>query len=56
MVGEKQAEDTRKQILRAQSANLAAGRPHGKLLYGYRIIRDDRGKSRAANPTRNDPC
>ena len=37
VVGEKQAEDTRKQILRAESANLAAGRPHGKLLYGYRM-------------------
>ncbi|SFU07189.1 Site-specific DNA recombinase [Geodermatophilus amargosae] len=33
---------TRKRVLRAVRANADKGRPHGKLLYGYRRIYDDR--------------
>lgn len=51
LVAEKQAEDTRKQILRAHAANLAAGKPHGKLVYGYRIVRHPgTGKSAGREP------
>lgn len=51
LVAEKQAEDTRKQIMRAHAANLEAGRPHGKLSYGYRIVRNPgTGKSAGREP------
>jgi site-specific DNA recombinase len=35
---------TRKRVLRAVRANAEAGRPHGKLLYGYTREYDERGK------------
>nr|WP_046286030.1 recombinase family protein [Mycobacterium sp. UM_NZ2] len=51
LVAEKEAEQARDRIMRAHRANLAAGRPHGKLAYGYRIIRDpDTGKSVGREP------
>lgn len=40
LIAEREAEDTRKRIVRAHRANLAAGKPHGRVPYGYRIVRD----------------
>lgn len=37
------SEETRDRVLRDVRANAAKGKPHGKLLYGYRRIYDDRG-------------
>ncbi|CAN5222182.1 recombinase family protein [soil metagenome] len=46
LIAEREAEDIRKRIFRAHRANLAAGKPHGRVPYGYRIIRDpDTGKA-----------
>lgn len=43
---EYEVEKTRKRVMRDMRATTAAGRPHGKLAYGYRIIRDHKtGKS-----------
>lgn len=43
---EYEVEKTRKRVMRDMRATAAAGRPHGKLAYGYRIVRDHRtGKS-----------
>lgn len=39
---EYESEITRKRVLRDVRDSAAAGRPHGKLAYGYRIIRDER--------------
>jgi hypothetical protein len=39
---EYEVEITRKRVLRDVRDSAAAGRPHGKLAYGYRIIRDER--------------
>ena len=39
---EKEVERTRKRVRRDLAANAEAGRPHGKLAYGYRIVRDER--------------
>lgn len=51
LVSEKAAEDTRDRIMRAHRANLAAGKPHGKVSYGYRIVRDPQtGKSVGREP------
>lgn len=51
LLAEKEAEQTRTRILRAHRANLAEGKPHGRVPYGYRIIRDpDTGK-----PVRREP-
>lgn len=36
LIAEREAEQTRERVLRAVRANAEAGRPHGKLLYGYR--------------------
>lgn len=38
-----ESEKTRERIMRHVRDNAAKGRPHGKLLYGYRRIYDDRG-------------
>lgn len=38
-----ESEKTRERILRSVRAKAASGKPHGKLLYGYRRIYDDRG-------------
>jgi site-specific DNA recombinase len=40
LLSEKEAEQTRERVLRGVRANAAAGRPHGRLPYGYRIIRN----------------
>ncbi|VFA94730.1 Recombinase [Nocardia farcinica] len=39
---ELEVEKTRKRVLRDMRANAEAGRPHGKVAYGYRIVRDPR--------------
>lgn len=46
----KAAGKTRKRTLRALSANLDKLKPHGRLSPGYRIIRDNRGKSLGREP------
>ncbi|MGB3708924.1 recombinase family protein [Gordonia sp. (in: high G+C Gram-positive bacteria)] len=40
LLAEKEVEQTRDRVLRAVRARAAAGRPHGKPPYGYRIARD----------------
>ena len=55
LLAEKEAEQTRVRILRAHRANLAEGKPHGRVPYGYRIVRDpDTGKAigRVPDPVR----
>lgn len=55
LMQEKSAEETRDRSRRAQRANLAAGRPHGRPPYGYKIVRDpETGKpvSREPDPAR----
>lgn len=39
---EYEVERTRRRVMRDLRANAQAGRPHGKLAYGYRIVRDER--------------
>jgi site-specific DNA recombinase len=36
LIAERESDQTRKRVLRAVRANAAKGRPHGRLLYGYR--------------------
>ncbi|MFI7191407.1 recombinase family protein [Nocardia nova] len=43
--GAKQAGKTRKRVLRAMAANVEGGKPHGKRAPGYRIVRDESGRS-----------
>jgi DNA invertase Pin-like site-specific DNA recombinase len=51
LLAEKEAEQARTRIMRAHRANLAAGRPHGRLPYGYRVVRDERtGKAIGREP------
>ncbi|WP_032389258.1 recombinase family protein [Rhodococcoides fascians] len=46
LLSEKEAELTRERVLRGVRANATAGKPHGKLPFGYRIVRDpDTGES-----------
>jgi site-specific DNA recombinase len=40
VLGERESNQTRKRILRAVRSNAAAGRPHGRILYGYRRVYD----------------
>lgn len=40
LLAEREAEDTRTRVLRAVRANAAAGRPHGRRLFGYRRTYD----------------
>lgn len=49
-VAEREADDIRKRILRAQRASRAAGKPAGRLLYGYKVIRDDAGRAIRREP------
>ncbi len=42
LLAEAEAEKTRDRVLRAHRANAAAGRPHGKIPYGYRAEFDDK--------------
>lgn len=45
LIAEREAEDIRKRIVRHHRANLADGKPHGRVAYGYKIVRDpDTGK------------
>lgn len=39
-----ESEKTRERVMRAVGKNAIAGRPHGKLLFGYRRVYDARGK------------
>ena len=41
LLGERESDMTKKRVLRAVAANAAAGRPHGRLTYGYRRIYDE---------------
>lgn len=55
LLAEKEAEQTRVRIVRAHRANLAEGKPHGRVPYGYRIVRDpETGKAigRTLDPAR----
>lgn len=55
LLAEKEAEQTRVRILRAHRANLADGKPHGRVPYGYKIVRDPetgKGTGRAPDPAR----
>ncbi|MCP2195689.1 recombinase family protein [Williamsia deligens] len=46
LLSEKEVEQTRERVLRAVRANAHAGRPHGKVPFGYRLVRDpDTGES-----------
>lgn len=40
LLSENESEKTRERVLRAQRADAAAGKPHGKIAYGYRAERD----------------
>ncbi|WP_200216139.1 recombinase family protein [Micromonospora coerulea] len=44
LLAEREADLTRDRVLRAVRANAAAGKPHGRLLYGYRRIYGDGGQ------------
>jgi len=44
LLAERESSVTRDRVLRAFRANAAAGKPHGKLLYGYIRKYDDRGE------------
>ncbi|WP_026919493.1 recombinase family protein [Gordonia shandongensis] len=51
LLAEKEVEQTRERVLRAVRARAAAGRPHGKPPYGYRVARDpDTGQSTGRAP------
>lgn len=55
LIAEREAEDIRKRIKRAHRENLAQGRPHGRVPYGYKIVRDpETGRSvgRVPDPDR----
>ncbi|WP_187398986.1 recombinase family protein [Micromonospora sp. WP24] len=43
LLAEREADVTRDRVLRAIRTNANSGRPHGKLLYGYRRTYDDHG-------------
>ncbi|HJR04587.1 MAG TPA: recombinase family protein, partial [Methylomirabilota bacterium] len=40
LIAERESEETRERILRSVRANVAAGKPHGRLAYGYRSVHD----------------
>jgi site-specific DNA recombinase len=42
LLAEREASQTRDRVLRSVKANAAAGRPHGKRVFGYRRIYDER--------------
>lgn len=41
LLAERESDVTRERVLRAVRANAITGRPHGRLLYGYRRVYDD---------------
>lgn len=53
----KEAARTRKRVKRAMNANVRDGKPHGKVPFGYRLVRDPRtGKSCGRVPDDPDPA
>jgi site-specific DNA recombinase len=48
--GAKQVAKTRKRVIRAMKKNVKDGKPHGKKAPGYRIVRDEDGKSQGWEP------
>jgi len=42
LLAEDEVERTRQRVMRALSANVAAGKPHGKIPFGYRAVRDEK--------------
>lgn len=51
LMAENYADATREALMRAQAHNLAAGKPHGKIPYGYKAIRDpESGKIKSRVP------
>lgn len=42
LIAEREAEETSSRVLRAMRANAAEGRPHGRRLFGYRRLYDER--------------
>ena len=42
LLAEREAEDTRRRVRRAMAANASTGRPHGRRMFGYRRVYDDR--------------
>ncbi|MDV8003861.1 recombinase family protein [Rhodococcus sp. IEGM 1318] len=40
LLAEREADEIRDRVLRALEANAAEGKPHGKIAYGYRAVRD----------------
>jgi site-specific DNA recombinase len=55
LIAKREAEDARKRIVRAHRANLADNKPHGRVPYGYSIIRDPgtgRAVGREPDPAR----
>lgn len=51
LLAEKEVEQTRDRVMRGMRANREAGRPHGKLPYGYCIVRNpDTGESLGREP------
>lgn len=51
LMAEREAEQIRARILRGHRNRLAEGKPHGRVPYGYRIVRDpDSGKSIGREP------
>jgi site-specific DNA recombinase len=45
LIAERYSEEHRKRILRAQRTSLAAGKPHGRVPFGYKILRDEQGRA-----------
>ena len=45
LLAENEAEKTRERVLRAMRANAAEGKPHGKVPYGYRMVKDPHNDS-----------
>jgi DNA invertase Pin-like site-specific DNA recombinase len=53
VLGEHSSDETRDRIRRSVRANAQAGRPHGRILYGYRRVYDRKlADSSGRNPTR----
>ncbi|MGN0126034.1 MAG: recombinase family protein [Rhodococcus sp. (in: high G+C Gram-positive bacteria)] len=42
LLAEDEVERTRQRVMRALTANVAAGKPHGKIPFGYRAVRDEK--------------
>lgn len=42
LLAEEEVDRARQRVMRALNANVAAGKPHGKIPFGYRAVRDDK--------------